>query len=238
MLIRSKRKLLLLKGNITEINQWVHKQMGQLHAREQEAVDLLYYLWKAYKAAPDDEFVVYIKELKSQADDSRATYSEEDLMVRAENKYEVRLRDEENTWGKPTDEQEKIVAITAEINSLKKDQRGAADMSNKTVTKDKKPATKKSMEQKKTKETTKKKSQDNWAWKNKPPMEEESKEDNAFVKSFEGKKYFWSTNHNNGAGMWTLDHPKDCEAGKAPTCTSAKAHIASFDTVDSDSDME
>ena len=46
MLIESKHKLLLLKGNITEFNQWVHKQMGHLHAREQEAVDLLYYLWK------------------------------------------------------------------------------------------------------------------------------------------------------------------------------------------------
>ena len=121
MLIKSKRKLLLLKGNITEFNQWVRKQMGRLHAREQEAVDLLYYLWKAYKAAPDDEFVVYIKELKSQADDGRATYTAEDLMVRAENKYEAWLLDEENTWGKPTDEQEKIVAMTAEINSLKKE---------------------------------------------------------------------------------------------------------------------
>ena len=45
MLIESKRKLLLLKGNNTEFNQWVRKQMGRLHAREQEAVDLLYYLW-------------------------------------------------------------------------------------------------------------------------------------------------------------------------------------------------
>ena len=61
MLIESKQKLLQLKGNITEFNQWVCKQMGRLHAWEQEAVDLLYYLWKAYKAAPDDEFVVYIK---------------------------------------------------------------------------------------------------------------------------------------------------------------------------------
>ena len=60
MLIESKTKLLLLKGNITEFNQWVRKQMGHLHAREQEAVDLLYYLWKAYKVAPDDEFIVYI----------------------------------------------------------------------------------------------------------------------------------------------------------------------------------
>ena len=121
MLIESKRKLLLLKGNITEFNQWVRKQMGRLHAREQEAVDLLYYLWKAYKAAPNDEFVMYIKELKSQADDGRATYTAEDLMVRAENKYEARLLDEDNTWGKPTDEQEKIVAMMAEINSLKKE---------------------------------------------------------------------------------------------------------------------
>ena len=28
MLIESKRKLLVLKGNITELNQWVCKQMG------------------------------------------------------------------------------------------------------------------------------------------------------------------------------------------------------------------
>ena len=121
MLIESKQKLILLKGNITEFNHWVCKQMVRLHAQEQEVVDLLYYLWKAYKAVPDDKFVIYIKELKSQADDGRATYMAEDLMVRAENKYEARLLDEENTWGKPTDEQEKILAMTAEINSLKKE---------------------------------------------------------------------------------------------------------------------
>ena len=238
MLIESKQKLVQLKGNITEFNQWVRKQMGRLHAREQEAVDLLYFLWKAYKAALDEEFVVYIKDLKSQADDGRAMYTAEDLMVRAENKYEARLLDDENTWGKPTDEQEKIVAMTAEINSLKKERRSTAEKNSKTATKEKKPAAKKTKDQKKTKETTKKKSQDKWAWKKKPPKDNDNKEDNAFVKSFEGKKYFWCTNHNNGTGMWTLHHPKDCEAGKAPTGTSTKAHIAAFDTVDSDSDME
>ena len=85
MLIESKRKLMLLKGNITELNQWVQKQMGRLHAWEQEAVDLLYYLWKAYKAAPDEEFVMYIKDLKSQSNDGRATYTAEDLMVCTKN---------------------------------------------------------------------------------------------------------------------------------------------------------
>ena len=238
MLIESKQKLLQLKGNITEFNQWVQKQMGRLHAREQEAVDLLYYLWKAYNAAPDEEFVVYIKDLKSQADDGRATYTAEDLMVRTENKYEARLLDDENTWGKPTEEQEKIVAMMAEINSLKKECRGTADKTSKTATKDKKPAAKKTKDLKKMKDSKKKKSTDKWAWKNKPPKDNDSKEKNAFIKSFEGKKYFWCTNHNNGAGMWTLHHPKDCEAGKASTSTTAKAHIATFGTVDSDSDME
>ena len=44
-----------------------------------------------------------------------STYTMEDLMVQAENKYK------ENTWGKPTDKQENIVAMTAEINYLKKE---------------------------------------------------------------------------------------------------------------------
>ena len=89
MLIESKHKPLLLKGNITEFNQWVCKQMGQLHTREKEAIDLLYYLWKAYKPVLDDEFVIYIKDLKSQCDNGRATFMAEDLIVHTENKYEA-----------------------------------------------------------------------------------------------------------------------------------------------------
>ena len=236
MLIESKRKLLVLKGNITEFNQWVRKQMGRLHAREQEAVDLLYYLWKAYKAALDDNFIVYIKDLKSQCDDGRATLTAEDLMVRAENKYEARLLGEENAWGKPTDEQEKIVAMTAEINSLKKERQSATTKKSKEKQASKKQAAKKAPA-KKTKEQ-KKKASNKWAWKGKPPKETDSKENNAFVKTFEGKKYFWCTNHNDGAGMWTLHHPKDCEAGKAATTAVPNANLAAFDTMDSDSNQE
>ena len=88
------------------------------------------------------------------------------------------------------------------------------------------------------KDSPKKKATDKWEWKNKPPKDNDSKEDNAFVKSFESKKYFWCPNHNNGMGMWMLHHPKECEVGKASAGMTAKAHIATFDTVDSDSDME
>ena len=238
MLIESKSKLLLLKGNITQFNQWVRKQMGHLHAHEQEAVDLLYYLWKAYKAAPDDKFAVYIKDLKSQSDDGRATFTAEDLMVRAENKYEARLLDEENKWGKTTEDQEKIVAMAAKINSLKK---ARSTTTTTKPTKQKTTASKtqanKKAQPKKTKEQ-KKKTSERWAWKKKPPKDTDSKENNAFVKTFEGKKYHWCLHHKNGAGMWTLHHPNDCEANKATSSPSTNANIGDFDTMDSDSEQE
>ena len=236
MLIESKRKLLLLKGNITEFNQWVRKQMGRLHAREQEAVDLLYYLWKAYKAAPDEEFVTYIKDLKSQCDDGRATFTAEDLMVRAENKYEARLLDEENAWGKPTEEQEKIVAMSAEINSLKKERSTAPSKASKPKEKAKKQAPKKAASKKPADNNKKKKSNDKWAWKNKPPKDSDPKENDAYVKNFESKKYFWCKNHNNGAGMWTLHHPTECESGTGNDRATTNANLAAFDTLDSDSE--
>ena len=234
MLIESKCKLVTMKGNITEFNQWVHKQMGRLHAREQEAVNLLYYLWKAYKAAPDEEFVTHIKDLKSQCDDGRATFTVEDLMVRAENKYEARLLDEENAWGKLTDEQEKIVAMSAEINSLKKERGVTSSKTNKMKQTPKKEAPEKAAS-KKTSEK-KKKTSDKWAWKNKPPKESDAKENEAYVKTFETKKYYWCTNHNNGSGMWTLHHPRDCESGTGSQKTTTNANLAAFDMVDSDSE--
>ena len=230
MLIESKSKLLVLKGNITEFNQWVRKQMGRLHAREQEAMDLLYYLSKAYKAAPDDEFVVYIKDLKSQCDDGCATFTAEDLMVCAKNKYEARLLDEENAWGK------KIVAMTAEINSLKKERRGMTTKKDKEKAAAKKPAAKKTPAKKM--KDQKKKTNDKWAWKGKPPKETDSKENNTFVTTFESKKYYWCKNHNNGAGMWTLHHPNDCEVGKSTTEATTNANLAAFDTYDGDSNQE
>ena len=224
MLIESKRKLLLLKGNITEFNQWVRKQRGRLHAREQEAVDLLYYLWKASKAAPDEEFVTYIKDLKSQCDDGRATFTAEDLMVRAKNKYEARLLDEENAWGKPTKEQEKIVAISAEINSLKMERSTAPSKASKPKEKDKKQAPKKTATMKPT-DNKKKKANDKWAWKNKPPKDTDPKENDAYVKTFESKNISGvrTTITGQGCGLSTtlpIARAAQGMTGQRPTRTS------------------
>ena len=68
------------------------------------------------------------------------------------------------------------------------------------------------------------------------PKDTDAKDNNAFIKTFEGKKYYWCLHHNNGAGMWTLHHPNDFEAGKATLSPSTNANIATFDTMDSDSE--
>ena len=120
MLIDSRQKFLALKANITKFNTWVCTQMDQLHAHNLEAVDLLHYLWKAYKAAPDEDLVTYIKDMKSQAEDGQATYTMEELMAQVENKYEAHLLNEENTWGQLSEDHERIVAMSTEIDMLKK----------------------------------------------------------------------------------------------------------------------
>ena len=82
-------------------------------------MDLTHYWWKAYMAAPDEDFITYTKDKKSQVDDGRAIYTAEELMTLAENKYEGRLLDEDNAWRTPSDEQEQILTMTEEIKALK-----------------------------------------------------------------------------------------------------------------------
>ena len=94
--------------------------MDLLHSRDQEAVEILHYLWKAYKVAPDEESITYIKDLKSQAEDEQAMFTAEELMMRVENKYEAHLLDEENAWGQQLDDHKKIITMSAEIDLIKK----------------------------------------------------------------------------------------------------------------------
>ena len=109
-------------------------------------------------------------------------------MVQAKNKYEARLLDKENTWGKPTEDQKKIVAMSAEINSLKKSHSSTAipKPTKQKAALSKTQANKKA--QPKIMKEQKKKMNEKWEWKNKPPKDTDGKEGNAFIKAFQGKK--------------------------------------------------
>ena len=68
-LIYMTHQLTNLQGDITAFNDWVHEQVCQLAARGTAAPDLLTYLWKTYRQAPDAEFKCYIKTLKAEYED-------------------------------------------------------------------------------------------------------------------------------------------------------------------------
>ena len=71
-------------------------------------------------------------------------------MVDAESKYEEHLLDKENARGKLTEEQEKIVAMSTEINSLNKERGGTSGKANKPKQAAKKQARKKAASKKPT----------------------------------------------------------------------------------------
>ena len=125
-------------------------------------------------------------------------------MVRAENKYKAWLLDEENVWGKPTEEQEKIAVMSIEINSLKKEHRGTPSKTSKPKQTGKKQAAKKLAPKKPA--DKKKKANDKWVWRSKPPKETDTKE-NCKVSSGSNR----SSANANIAAFDTVDSDSDQE---------------------------
>ena len=170
-----------------------------------------------YKAAP--EFITYIKDMKSQAQDGRTTYTAEELMTLAENKYEARLLDNENAWGQLSEEQEKIVVMSAENDLLKRERCPA------TTTKTK-ASDKQRNSMAKTQNKKKEEEKNKWAWKDEPPTPNVTKEDNIPIKTVNNKKYYWCPNHSDGKGKWVISRIihgcGDCELFESRYCVSAE----------------
>ena len=141
------------------------------------------------------------------------------------------MLDENNAWDTPSGEQDQILTMTAEIKALKQ---GYNKGSN-SVKKDNKKSNKESKD-KNNKDSKKKETNKKWELQNTAPKYTNAKEDGVPAREFQKKKYFWCPHHNNGAGMWTLHHPKDCKANNKDNDSSPRANVVTFDTVGSDSE--
>ena len=121
--------------------------------------------------------------------------------------------------------------MTADIKALKQGNNKGSN----SIKKGNKNSNKESKD-KNNKDSKKKRVNSKWEWKNTAPKDTNAKEDGVPVREFQKKKYFWCPHHNNGAGMWTLHQPKDCTANIKDNASSLRANVATFDTVDSDSE--
>jgi hypothetical protein len=239
------QKLTELSGDVTALNIWVRAQLAKLYAGGHSSPDLLPLLWKTYRAAPDKEFVLYIKDLKNQYEDGRANYTAQEVMVLAENKYKAYKQSGE--WGKPSDEQAEIVALTSKINVLQKKlttAKSAPSNQRKTDSTSGKTDSKNSLKNSNNKEKGKgkqkkgKKKGDNYAWKLVSPTGSETMVDGHPTKTVEGQLYNWCKHHEDGKGKWVLHNPKDCNNDPAKSSSNkdskTSANLAAFDTYDSD----
>jgi prefoldin subunit 5 len=174
-----------LESDIEKFNEYVIGLVEQLQARGQETQDLLVNLFKGYKACKDLEFVDYIKKKEDMYEEG-GDVSPEQLMEWGLNKYKT--RQENQTWCQKSDEEETIIALQAQVQSLISKQKGGS--SGKSAAADKKKSKGKS------------KNDYRAPWTKEAPNEGEH-----HTKEVDGKEWHWCPTH----AAWVRHKAEECK---------------------------
>ena len=190
-------------SNIEAFNEHVNTAVEGLNTRAERVDDLMTHLFQGYKIAGDIKFVAYI-ELQETQYMQGSSLSTELLMTQALNDYNTKILN--NTWGAPSDEQRKIVALSAELKSIKDNN---IELSKTVLDKIKKPP----------RDARKTKEQDTW-------KSERGTGPPTMVK--DGKTWHWCMYHK----MWNFHTTSECKArikaegNNTPPATGAEAPVS------------
>jgi hypothetical protein len=110
--------------DITKFNDYVSRLDQSLAARNETSQDLLVNVFKAYKAVRDQEFVKYIEQKESNYEDGN-NLNHKSLMTMADNKFKNPVQ--KKKWCAPSELQNEVVALRAELQKVKKDNRKHQD---------------------------------------------------------------------------------------------------------------
>jgi len=189
-----------VSGDIDKINTEFNKNYSQILARGATVDDPLNLLFNAYLVVPCYHFKTYMKQKHNGYLDGTLTLTHEVLMAFAKAHFDYL----KNTgqWGAKSPDDEKIVAMAAEINALKGQLKLDPKLS--AIAKDKKKDDKGENKGKKknNKDTSNKKYQKkDEAWKKVPPKDSDPKEKQVGKYTFQ-----WCEHHM----AWTVHKPQDC----------------------------
>jgi hypothetical protein len=106
-----------VKYDIEVFHTHVKSLVEQLRSRGGVNQDLTFYLFRAYKTVPGDEFKTYVRKLKDDEDDG-TKFSPTQLMTKIETKYKSLVV--EKAWNVKDESDEKIIALEAQLSKLKK----------------------------------------------------------------------------------------------------------------------
>ena len=179
-----------LDDDVTKFNEYVQSLSDALNARGEKIDDLVVKLFAAYSTVSDKNFRQYIDSKENQYNEG-TDFEASELMNLAKNKYETLL--EAGKWKEETDEQKKIIALTAQLEQLKK-----------VTTKPDKGKDKKRDWKNKSGKDTKTKSEKT-PWYLTPPK------DGKKSINKNDKTYYWCPNHGQ-EGKWVRHKPAECKA--------------------------
>ena len=115
-LVRAPEVIREMDYNIKEFNKYVSDVLFNLRARGETAPDTLVHLFNAYKNAPDEDFVNYIKSKETLYEENEIDLDANSLMQFALTKYNTYV--EQGTWNQLSRADEQIIALKMELQKL------------------------------------------------------------------------------------------------------------------------
>jgi hypothetical protein len=112
------KKLIKLRSNIKQFNHYVAQQRNGLMARGEAVPELWMSLFEAYLGASDESFMEYIRIRQYSHIDGSSPLTPDKLMALALAQYEYYL--DQGSWNAPTKKDKRIIALTTEVNKIRK----------------------------------------------------------------------------------------------------------------------
>jgi hypothetical protein len=106
-----------IKGDINLLQSYFDNNYSQIIAQGATVNDPVNILFAAYSVVPCTHFCLYIKGKRDNYTNGTATYTHEQLILLASNKYNLLMQ--EGIFGAKSLEEEKIIAMQAELMALK-----------------------------------------------------------------------------------------------------------------------
>ena len=202
-----------VKGNIDLLHAYFDHNYSQIIARGAGVDDATDILFSAYAVVPCALFRLYIKNKADQYTDGTATFTHEELILLATNKFNLLVQTGE--WGAKSLEEEKIIAMQAELTTLKGQfelgpKLRIAAGEKKKDTSDNKGDGKKGAGKFKNKKGTdnKRRQKEAEKWQRVPPKDGESHE-----KKVKDRTFYWCKHHM----CWGGHKEKECKKGMERT---------------------
>jgi hypothetical protein len=205
--------LLMIKGDIELLHSYFDSNYTQIIARGATVDDPINILFSAYMVVPCNNFRSNIKRKQVAYTNGTLTLTHKELIMLAANKFN--LLKQEGTWGAKSPDEDKIVAMQAELTALRGQFQLAPNLKRAAEAKDddkaggKKQGGWDNRKQKNKKNNTNKKEQKkDENWKKTPPKEGEAHE-----KKIKGRTWRWCKHHM----AWGNHKEEFCRLGNKRT---------------------